>query len=281
VVRPEFSDHWEAVRALFATFDNREDIAQIELSVGDDATAITVRHLSDIQDKDKQALIDFAKTVGFHVYLQPKGPNTVHRIWPCDPNMPERLHYALGVEDIRLQFHPNDFIQVNQGVNALMVAQALSWLNASPTETVLDLFCGLGNFSLPLAKHAATVVAVEGDAGMVARLMENAALNGITNIEGFAADLDDEKLTSEWMLRQYDKLLIDPPRTGAKNILSRIQQWNPSQIVYVSCNPATLARDAGILKGQGYRLARVCAMDMFTHTQHTEAMALFVRGDHG
>jgi 23S rRNA (uracil1939-C5)-methyltransferase len=280
VVRPEFSEHWETIRALFETFDNRNDIAQIELSVGDDATAITVRHLSDISEKDRQALIDFAKTINVHVYLQPKGPNTVHRIWP-DNQTPERLQYALGVSDITLQFHPNDFIQVNQEINTAMVAQALDWLDIVSTDTVLDLFCGLGNFSLPIAKQAKHVVAVEGDPGMVARLAENAALNQITNIEGHAADLDNETLQDAWMATTYDKLLIDPPRTGAKNILTRVKKWNPAIIVYVSCNPATLARDAGILKEQGYQLQRVCAMGMFTHTQHTEAMALFVRGANG
>jgi len=277
VVRPEFSDHWETVRALFETFDNRQDIAQIELSVGDDATAITIRHLTPISSKDMAALLAFAEQTRFHLYLQPKGPDTVHRIWPANDS-PERLHYALGVSDITLQFHPNDFIQVNQAVNTKMVAQAMEWLQVDHSETVLDLFCGLGNFSLHLAKRAQQVVAVEGDPGMVLRLAENAALNRIINIEGHAADLDSETLDAPWAMRQYDKLLIDPPRTGAKNIVTRIKQWNPSYIVYVSCNPATLARDAGILKEQGYHLARLGAMDMFTHTQHTEAMALFKRG---
>ncbi len=281
VVRPEFSDYWEPVRLLISGFENREDIAQIELSVGDDATAITIRHLTPLSEKDKSELIAFAKESGFHIYLQPKGPTTVHRIWPDNPNLPERLHYALGVENITIQFHPNDFIQVNQQLNTEMVALAMDWLDATSSETVLDLFCGLGNFSLPLAKRAQKVVAVEGDAGMVARLMENANLNHIHNIEGFAANLDDEALNADWVLNTYDKLLIDPPRTGAQSIVSRIQQWSPSRIVYVSCNPATLSRDAGILVAKGYKLARICAMDMFTHTQHTEAMALFVRGEHG
>ncbi|MFI4957442.1 MAG: 23S rRNA (uracil(1939)-C(5))-methyltransferase RlmD [Gammaproteobacteria bacterium] len=280
VIRPEFSEHWEEVRALFETFENRLDIAQLELSVGDDATSITVRHLSSIADKDIQALKAFAEKIGLHVYLQPKGPDTVHRLWPST-DTPMRLQYALGVEDITLKFHPNDFIQVNQGMNTAMVAQALNWLDVTKDDRVLDLFCGLGNFSLPLAKRAAHVVAVEGSEAMVERLMENAALNNITNIEGHAANLDDTELAAPWLVRSYDKVLIDPPRTGAKNILAHLKQWNPSRLVYVSCNPATLARDAGIFKEQGYRLVKVCAMDMFTHTQHTEAMALFVRGSHG
>lgn len=282
VIRPEFSAHWETIRALFGTFDNRTDIAQLELSVGDDATAITVRHLTPIADKDRHTLVNFAQQSGLHIYLQPKGPDTVHRIWPeITPDAPERLQYALGVNDVTLHFHPNDFIQVNQAMNSAMVAQAMNWLDVQPSDHVLDLFCGLGNFSLPLAKRAAHVVAVEGSSAMVERLMENAARNHITNIEGHAANLDDDQLTAPWLTRPYDKVLIDPPRTGAKNVVEYMQHWKPSRMVYVSCNPATLARDAGFLKAQGYRLIRVCAMDMFTHTQHTEAMALFVRGTHG
>lgn len=280
VIRPEFSHHWETLRALFETFDNRDDIPQVELSVGDDATSITVRHLSPLSEKDQQTLVAFAQTNNLHVYLQPKGPDTVHRIWP-QGDMPERLHYALGVDNIQLAFHPNDFIQVNQAMNTAMVAQAMAWLELSGTDRVLDLFCGLGNFSLPLAKHAQHVVAVEGSSAMVERLMENAARNGLTNLDGHAANLDDETLNAPWLTQRYDKVLIDPPRTGAKQMMSHVNAWQPERLVYVSCNPATLARDAGLLKAEGYRLVKVCAMDMFTHTQHTEAMALFVRGRHG
>jgi len=186
------------------------------------------------------------------------------------------LSYALPAFDLRMQFLPTDFVQVNASVNQQMIQQALDLLAPQAGERVLDLFCGLGNFTLPLARSGARVTGVEGDAGLVERARLNAEANGL-EADFYVANLFDQDLEAPWMRDHWDALLLDPPRSGAEQIVRQIHRLNPQRIVYVSCDPSTLARDAGILKEQGYRLVEAGILDMFPHTTHVESMARFVR----
>jgi len=213
-----------------------------------------------------------------HIYLQPKGPDTVHRIWPESSGRDdERLSYRLEEFDLTMKFHPMDFTQVNAGINRAMVHRAVEWLDVQPGERVLDLFCGLGNFTLPLATRGGQVVGVEGDETMVVRGRENAELNGLDNVAFHGADLHGDFTGQSWAKEGFDKILIDPPRSGAEEICKYLTAFGAQKIVYVSCNPATLARDAGVMARNGYRLVRAGVMDMFPHTTHVESIALFER----
>ena len=199
----------------------------------------------------------------------------MHRVWPEDGD--ERLTYAHPGDDLSLAFHPMDFTQVNGVINRQMVPMALDMLDIEPHHTVLDLFCGLGNFTLPAARRAARVVGVEGSAAMVRRGYENARRNGLENVDFHAWDLTSDASAQPWGKEKWDRVLIDPPRTGALEIMPLIGELAPEKVVYVSCNPATLARDAGELVRQGYRLVKAGVMDMFPHTTHVESIALFER----
>jgi 23S rRNA (uracil1939-C5)-methyltransferase len=199
----------------------------------------------------------------------------VHKLWPQDSN--ERLSYRLPDNNIELLFHPNDFTQVNADINQKMVARAIELMELSAEDKVLDLFCGLGNFTLPMAKRCQHVVGVEGDAAMVKRGYENAAHNQISNVTFYSANLAEDFQHAPWFKPIYDKLLIDPPRSGAQAIVEQLAKLQVKHIVYVSCNPATLARDAGIMVAQGYRLRKTGVMDMFPHTSHVESIAVFVK----
>ena len=187
-------------------------------------------------------------------------------------------HYTLPGPGVAVHFEPTDFTQVNLELNRLMVGQALNLLDPQPDERVLDLFCGLGNFTLPLARHASQVVGVEGDEGLVQRARLNAEDNGIHNATFHAADLYGELDPSPWLREHFDKALLDPPRSGALQVLDLLPAMGVRRLVYVSCYPSTLARDADrLVNGLGYRLVAAGAMDMFPHTAHVEAMALFER----
>jgi 23S rRNA (uracil1939-C5)-methyltransferase len=188
-----------------------------------------------------------------------------------------RLCYQLPVFDVRLGFHPSDFTQVNAEINRQMVSQAIDWLQLQGSETVLDLFCGIGNFTLPLARRVAHVIGVEAIASMVERGRENAELNGLANSEFVAADLEQNDCEKAWNHRAIDAVLLDPPRAGAQQVAGLLGRLQVDKVVYVSCNPASLARDAKAMAEQGFRLARLGVMDMFPHTAHIESMALFVR----
>ena len=222
-------------------------------------------------------MIDFGQAHDLHIYLQPKGPDTVHRIWPETGE--ERLSYGMEEFDLTMKFHPMDFTQVNVDINRNMVHRAVEWLDIQPGERVLDLFCGLGNFTLPLARRAGQVVGVEGDDAMVVRGRENAELNGLSNVAFHGADLQADFTAQPWAAEGFDKILIDPPRSGAQEVCEYLTAFGAKRIVYVSCNPATLARDAGVMVRNGYRLVRAGVMDMFPHTTHVESMAMFERVD--
>ena len=264
-----------ALRELIAGLSVYRAIPQIEVAVGDDNVALVFRHVEPLLEDDLEQLVSFGQSAAIDIYLQPGGLNSVHKIWPADGV--ERLQYRLPDFDLEMQFHPMDFTQVNQSINQKAVSLAVSLLDPQQDERVLDLFCGLGNFTLPLARSAAQVIGVEGSDEMVKRGFENARHNGIDNVEFYAADLTQEFLEQSWAQQGFDKMLIDPPRSGALEIVQKMARFTPKRIVYVSCNPATLARDAGELKNLGYHLSEAGVMDMFPHTTHVESIAVFNR----
>jgi 23S rRNA (uracil1939-C5)-methyltransferase len=276
-VIPEIGFKVDALAALVDGMQARRDIPQIEFIAGDptadySGVALVFRHLQPLPEGDRAALVAFAQAHGFAIFLQPGGLDSVHPLWPHEP----KLAFRLPQWDVELQFRPLDFIQVNAGLNQKMIARALDLLDAQPDDRVLDLFCGLGNFTLPLARRAGKVVGVEGDAGLVQRARENAARNGIANAEFHAADLTRDLRGEPWATQGFDKLLLDPPRTGAAEAIPQLPLDGVRRIVYVSCHPGSLARDAGILvRDFGYTLAAAGAMDMFPHTAHVESIALF------
>jgi 23S rRNA (uracil1939-C5)-methyltransferase len=275
VLHPSVGQRLQALSDLISSLSIYEHIPQIEVAVSDQATALVFRHMAPFLADDIAKLIEFAKAYQFHIYLQPNAPAAIHKLWPQDGV--ERLSYFLPDYQLEMQFYPLDFTQVNGEINPLMIKQALQLLDPQPDETVLDLFCGLGNFTLPLARFAKQVTGVEGSQEMVVRANSNAALNHIQNTEFYAANLADiPAIKPQWMQRQYDKILLDPPRTGAKEILAMLPEFNAKKIIYVSCNPATLARDAGELVNQlGYKLKQIGVINMFPQTSHIEAMAVF------
>ena len=272
VLAQEVGLRFPELKQLVMSLQARSAIPQIEVAKGDDAVAIIVRHLEPLSEQDQAALQGFCEQYQLQLYLQPGGNDTVHKVWP---NGEERLSYGLPGYDLEMKFHPSDFTQVNQEINQHMIERALAYMNVQPDERILDLFCGLGNFTLPLATKAAEVVGVEGDDAMVVRGRENAEHNGLDNVAFFGADLTKPFDDQPWGQGGFDKILIDPPRSGALEIVSKMTVFKPKRIVYVSCNPATLARDAGELKKQGYRLLKAGVMDMFPHTTHVESIAVF------
>jgi len=276
VLYPRVGEHLETFAALIRSMDCYMDIPQIEVAVGDETAALVFRHLKPLSADDLMKLSDFGKEHTFNIYLQPNPPAPVSKLYPSDGN--DRLTYTLPDFDLEFLFHPLDFTQINLGMNRLMVRQAINLLELTPNDTVLDLFCGIGNFTLPIARHAKEVIGIEGAEEMTVRAGDNAAHNHIHNIQFFAANLMNPPVSAHWLNREYDKILLDPPRAGAIEILPHLARMNASRIVYISCNPATLARDAGELCNKyGYQLQKVGIMNMFPHTSHIEAMAVFER----
>ena len=261
------------LRELISTLAIRRSIAQVEVAAGDKDVALIFRHMELLRDDDAKKLIDFGMQHNFHIYLQPEGPASVHRIYPAEGE--ERLSYRLDEFDLDMKFHPNDFTQVNADINTQMISRAIDWLDLSSEDRVLDLFCGLGNFTLPLARKAGQVVGIEGDDAMVVRGRENAVFNKLENIEFYGANLQADFTNNKWAKDGFDKILIDPPRSGALEVVEYLSTFGAKKIVYVSCNPATLARDAGVLVEYGYKMIKAGVMDMFPHTSHVESVALF------
>lgn len=249
-------------------------ITHVELLDSDAGAALVLRHTKTPGERDLHGLRQLAREQDCAIWLDDGQQLYDLEGQVCDP----RLGYQLAEQGLSLNYHPGDFIQVNPRVNQAMVTQALALLDLQPHEQVLDLFCGIGNFTLPLAKACAQVIGVEAVESMVERGRENAALAGLTNARFMAADLT--KLSAyqlEQRCGRIDAVLLDPPRDGAKELVSHMAQLAPSRVLYVSCNPATLARDAKILAEQGYQLDAAGVLDMFPHTQHVESMALFRR----
>ena len=275
VLHPSVGERLQAIGELIASLSCYDRIAQIEVAVGDNATALVFRNLAELQTSDRNALTAFGEAHGMHIYMQPGGPDSVQLLWPESAV----LSYRLADYDVELQFEPTDFTQVNAEINRRMIARALALLDTQPEDRVLDLFCGLGNFTLPLARRVREAVGVEGEAGLVRRARANAARNGIENASFHVANLAEDAAGSPWLRGQrYDKILLDPPRTGASVLLPQLARLGAVRMVYVSCNPATLARDANALVHEhGYRLLSAGVMDMFPHTAHVESIALFER----
>lgn len=253
----------------------RERLPQIEIAVGEAAPVLVLRVLSEPSAQDRAALCAFAQEHGIRFGIQSAGPDSIVPL--CD-EAPLSQSYSLPDFGIEFSFEPTDFTQVNAGLNRLMVKQALELLDPGPDDNVLDLFCGLGNFTLPLATRAGQVTGVEADAGLIERAKANARRNNLANLNFEIANLYESLDDAAWLKQRYGKALIDPPRSGAAEILELLPKLGVQRLVYVSCYPATLARDAGILvKEHGYRLKKLGIMDMFPHTAHVESIALFER----
>lgn len=282
ILNAKVSSQINTLRHLIDSLDDPHSIAQIEVAAGDKEIALIFRNLSSLSGSDEQKLKQFSDNTGFIIFLQPKGPDSVSLFYPSRPDA--YLTYQLVVSSnktITFQFHPTDFTQVNALLNQKMVSLALELLAPNSDDVVLDLFCGLGNFSLPIAHAAKQVVGIEGSDTMVSRASMNASLNGIKNTEFFCADLENESAFFSLLnpSHKVNKILLDPPRSGAQTIVKQMNRIMPERIVYVSCNPATLARDAGILVNEhGYRLKCAGVMDMFPQTAHVESIALFEKG---
>jgi len=274
VLHPAVGERIALIAQLLEGMDGKREIPQIEVAAGDDLVALIFRHLQPLTARDSEALLQFGKTHGLGIYLQPGGIDSVAPLWPEDA----RLSFRLPAYDVELEFRPLDFIQVNAGMNRRMIEHALTLLEPQPGDRVLDLFCGLGNFTLPLARRAAQVTGVEGDAGLVRRAQQNAQRNNVENATFFSADLAADQRATPWAKADYELLLLDPPRSGAAEILQYLPKRSARRLVYVSCHPASLARDAGTLVNQhGFKLRSAGVMDMFPHTAHVESIALFER----
>ncbi|MEZ9444823.1 23S rRNA (uracil(1939)-C(5))-methyltransferase RlmD [Vibrio sp. 10N.222.54.F12] len=268
VLDPRLNVLLPKLKSLLNTFSSLTSLGHVELVLGDTGLVMVLRHLKPLVEKDEQALMTLAKEEGATLYSMPETDKLV-RLVGDSPSYSET--------GVTLPFEPNHFIQVNQKVNQQMVAQAIEWLEPQADERVLDLFCGLGNFSLPIAQQSAFVVGVEGVDEMVQQATSNAALNQLSNTEFYQANLEEDLSSQPWAKEKFDKVLLDPARAGASGIVDQISALGAKRVVYVSCNPATLARDSESLEKQGYQLAKLGMLDMFPHTSHLESMALFIK----
>ncbi|CAE6918195.1 23S rRNA (uracil(1939)-C(5))-methyltransferase RlmD [Vibrio sp. B1FLJ16] len=254
------------IYAVLQNFKKPEQLGHVELVLGDNGPCITLRHMSKLADDEVEALVELAKRHNAALYLMPE----TDQLDLVEGETP--FYQETGV---KVPFTPNNFIQVNQAVNQKMVAQAMAWLDPQENDRVLDLFCGLGNFSLPIAKAVKQVVGVEGVAEMVEKATNNASLNQINNALFYHANLEQDFKGQTWAEQKFDKILLDPARAGASGIIDQVSALGAERVVYVSCNPATLARDSQSLIEQGYQLTKLGMLDMFPHTSHLESMALF------
>ena len=276
VLHPQIASLISPLSVLITALSIRDKIPQIECSVADNATALVFRVLSNPSEQDLSALKSFADKYGVRIYLQTKGLDTVAPL--IGTEVEEALAYTLLPANIKIEFSPVDFIQVHAEVNQKMVRQALAWLQLQGKEKVLDLFCGLGNFSLPIARQVAQVLGVEGDSNLVARARDNAQLNKLENVSFEQADLFNVETDCAWLHRDWDVVILDPPRVGAREIIEQLAQVKPAKVLYISCHPGTLARDAdSLVNDLGYQLDRVGVLNMFPHTGHVETMALFTQ----
>jgi 23S rRNA (uracil1939-C5)-methyltransferase len=272
------------LRGLIESMSTPDRLPQIEVAVGDEVVALVLRHLETLAPEDHDRLRAFGQKYGVQWWLQPKGPDTVHLL---DGQAALELAYQLPAFGLRMPFKPTDFTQVNHEINRVLVSRALSLLDVQQTDRVLDLFCGLGNFTLPLARLAGEVMGIEGSEQLVQRAQDNAAANGLANVSFVARNLFEFSLEDLKALPAFDRLLIDPPREGALAVCEALADQSENEaptnrlkrIVYVSCNPATLARDAAVLCNRGrYRLRQAGVVNMFPHTGHVESLAVFEPG---
>ena len=274
VLDPRIGTRLAELGSMIETLAAYNRIAQIEVAMDDKNTALVFRNLDPLSDSDQKILITYGQKNDLWIYLQSGGPDTISPIWPKSP----QLSYAPEV-GLTLMFEPSDFTQVNATINQNMIQLTMELLEVCTEDRVLDLFCGLGNFSLPLARRVSEVVGVEGDAALVKHAQNNAKLNDLNNATFEQADLTKTALKDySWANDGFNKILLDPPRSGAFEVLSQLADLGAERIVYVSCNPATLARDAGeLVHKYGYTLVSAGIMDMFPHTSHVESIALFIK----
>lgn len=279
VLTQPVSDLIVPLKALIGQLSIKQSVPQIELAVGEDATVLVFRIMEALTEADIALLQTFEETHGAQVWTQTKGPDTVKPLFAHDG----MLHYSLPEFNLQYPFSPIEFTQVNPAINRVMIRRAMQLLQPQAGERIADFFCGLGNFTLPIARSGASVYGVEGSQALVKRAVENAQLNGVSNVEFAESDLFDMTPESLQLLGAFDKWLVDPPRDGAIELIKSLPDAEdanadhaPSRIVYVSCNPATLARDAAILtQSKGYRLQAAGVMNMFPHTAHVESIAIF------
>ena len=274
VLDPRIGTRLGELGIMIATLAAYNRIAQIEVAMDDKHTALVFRNLDPLSESDQKLLIAYGQKNDLWIYLQSGGPDTITAIWPTSP----QLSYT-PEPDVNLIFEPSDFTQVNDTINQNMIQRAMALLEVCAEDRVLDLFCGLGNFSLPLAKRVNAVVGVEGDAALVKHAQNNAKLNQLDNATFEQADLTKTALKDySWAKGGFNKILLDPPRSGAFEVLPQLVDLGAERIVYVSCNPATLARDAGeLVHKHGYTLVSAGIMDMFPHTSHVESIALLIK----
>lgn len=278
VLHPSVGEIISELAQCLNQLEEKRTIPQIEVAVGAGQTVLVFRHLADLSELSRKVLSDFCQLHSLVCYLQAGKPDNIELLYP-----PQALPLFYLLDDagsgknIRIEFQPSDFIQVNPEINKRMVVNAVNYLALKNTDTVLDLFSGLGNFSLAMAVACKQVTAVEGSLVMVKKARHNALLNNIINAEFIYADLySDEILNAPWLKQKYNKILLDPPRSGAAAILPALKKMQAETIVYVSCHPATLARDAAVLVNElGYKLSKAGIMNMFPHTGHVESIAVF------
>ncbi len=272
ILHPAVGEKIAALRELLSALSLYRQVAQIEVAVAEPLPVLVLRNLAPFSDEDLEKLAAFARQQALALCQQPGGPETIEPVYPQSL----RLGYALDEYALQFEFSPTDFTQVNPAINQRMVALALDWLALEKEDRVLDLFCGIGNFSLPLARKAGYVFGVEGVAVMTRKARDNAQRNGLHNVEFATQDLAAQDDPMRWLHKGFNKMLLDPPRSGAAEVISRLGGSGIDRIVYVSCHPATLARDAGVLVNElGYSLQQTTVLDMFPHTAHVESIALF------
>ncbi len=273
VLHPSVGRKLLQLRALVDSLSCPDRIPQIEIAVGDANTALVVRHLVELNESDLAELRAFGERHSMSIFLQPGGPDTV-RLLAGEP----MLFYQLPAHDIEIGFQPTDFIQVNADINRRLVDKVVELLEPRATDHVLDLFCGIGNFTLPLARRVARVDGVELAADLLSRAGDNARRNRLDNVDWICSDLSEPQ--GDYLRRHYQRVLLDPPRTGAIALLQQMDFTAVDRLVYVSCNPATLGRDARVLvERSGFRATKACVVDMFPHTSHIESIVVFERPD--
>jgi 23S rRNA (uracil1939-C5)-methyltransferase len=273
VMHPIVGEKLMDLSAMIGNLTIKDKIPQIEVAIGDEDCVLAFRVLEPPTTEDKEIMREFGHQHDISICLQSKGPDTIVPIEGEPEIIPS---YALPEQGIKFNFKPAMFTQVNYEINKKMITRVIEALELNKGDNVLDLFCGLGNFTLPMATKAGHVVGVEGDLPLVNHAKENARLNGLDNVEFHVADLTKDVSGVAWARQKFNKVMLDPSRAGASEVLHNLKHWNPDLIMYVSCNPSTLARDAGILVNEmGYKLDKAGVMDMFPQTGHVESIALF------
>lgn len=251
---------------LFSNWSTPKTLGHIELVKADNGVAMLLRHLGKLTEINRTLLLDLAKSENLTLFVQ--DDDNIQHLYGSLP------YYQLK-KDLRLQFDIRDFIQINDALNQRMVETAINWLELKNTDNVLDLFCGMGNFTLPISQLVKNTVGIEGVFAMVEKATNNALLNHCNNVRFYRADLDQPFTSQAWATQHFNKVLLDPPRNGAAFALNALCSLNPEKVLYISCNPATLVRDAEILLKFGYHLSKVAMIDMFPHTAHLESISLF------